>query len=343
MTDNMLSAAEDDAVFDHMRRWRAEGRRIVLASVIRAWNSSPRPVGSHLAVADDGRFAGSVSGGCVEGVVIGAAKQVLEDGVPRTLDFGISSELAWENGLACGGRIQVFVARMPFDLLDRLLDCRSRRLPVLTVTRMRDGVSALLDETGMAGNLPLAPDRMEWARAFLSREDSFVADWHGEAYFARFYPVPVHLVIIGAVHLAQTLARMAILAGFEVYVIDPRRAFATKERFPDVDLICEWPDEALRKFPPDRRTAMVAVSHDSKLDDPALVSALAGGCFYVGALGSSRTHAARIERLSSMGFEKHARRIHGPVGLDLGGRGVAEMAIAILAQIIQQLHSGAKA
>jgi xanthine dehydrogenase accessory factor len=329
-------------VFGHIRRWRAEDRRVALASVIRTWNSSPRPVGSHLAVADDGRFAGSVSGGCIEGAVIGAARQVLEADRPRTLDFGIDDEFAWENGLPCGGRIQVFVARMPWDWFNRLLDCRSGRRPVLTVTRLGDGASALADEAGIVGDLPLAPDQPEWIRAFLSQESSLVADWHGESYFVRCYPAPLRLLIIGAAHLAQTLARMAVLAGFEVGVVDPRRAFATKERFPDADLICEWPDEALRKFPPDCRTAVVALSHDPKLDDPALVAALASGCFYVGALGSSRTHAARIERLSSLGFAQHAQRIHGPVGLNLGGRGIAEISVAILAQIIQQFHSGVK-
>jgi xanthine dehydrogenase accessory factor len=283
-----------------------------------------------------------VSGGCVEGAVIAAAKQVMDSGEPRTLDFGVSDELAWEVGLPCGGQIQVFVNQVRFDLLTKILDCRSRRIPVLTVTCLTDGAQALVTENEIDGDIVLDADRLEWVRSQLGRENSFVADWNGKSYFLRLYPVPIRLLIVGAVHIAQSLATIASMVGFKVIIIDPRRAFAAQERFPDVDLVVDWPDGALPRWRLDSRTALVVLSHDPKLDDPALALALASDCFYIGALGSTRTHAKRIERLSAMGLAEQTHRIHGPVGLDLGGRAVSEIAVAILAQIIQQRYHGAK-
>jgi xanthine dehydrogenase accessory factor len=161
-----------------------------------------------------------------------------------------------------------------------------------------------------------------------------------EDLFVRSYARPPRLIVVGAAHISQFLAPMAALAGFEVIVIDPRRAFASAERFPGVTLIDTWPDEAFRKLNLDSTTAVVTLTHDPKIDDPALIAALGSPVFYVGALGSKRTHAKRVDRLAEAGLADRAGRIHAPVGLDLGGRSPREIAVSILSQVIQVRYKG---
>lgn len=159
-------------------------------------------------------------------------------------------------------------------------------------------------------------------------------------FFIEVFNPPLRLVVVGAVHIAQPLARMAAMAGYAVAVIDPRSAFASSERFPGVELSTEWPDEAMARLKPDRRTAIVTLTHDPKVDDPALVAALRSSAFYVGALGSKKTHAARLKRLADAGFkDTDFARIHGPVGLDIGAVSPAEIAVSILAQITATLRA----
>ncbi len=327
--------ATDDELFGTIRSWRAAGRGVALATVLRTWGSSPRPAGSHLAVEADGAFIGSVSGGCVEGAVISEGLAAIADGKPRTLEFGVSDEQAWDVGLACGGRIQVFVERFEkADLLERLLRLRHARQPVAVVTRMTDGLQSLVEADDTVGELELAPAALAEARERLRTDRSGLLEY-AEGLFVRCHVASPRLVLVGAVHIAQALAPMAAVAGYEVFVVDPRRAFATPVRLPDVHLSTRWPDEALAGIGLDARTAVVTLAHDPKIDDPALVAALNSPAFYIGALGSKRTHAQRIERLTQAGLGDAVHRIHAPVGLDLGGRSPAEIAISILAQLIQ--------
>lgn len=332
----MISASDDP--LDRALAWRATGRPVALATVVRTWGSSPRPVGSHLAVDAGGEFAGSVSGGCIEGEVIQEALATIADGRPRQLEFGVSDELAWQSGLACGGRVQVFVERLDAGF-DRLMAVRAVRRPVARVVRLSDGTQAQVDAEAVSGNLPLPEALASQVRQHLTSDASGMLDEAGTL-FARIYALPPRLLIVGAVHIAQALAPMAVTAGYGVSIIDPRRAFASAERFPGVELSDEWPDEALQHLAPDSRTAVVTLTHDPKLDDPALAVALASPAFYIGALGSSRTHAKRIERLSELGLASQIGRIHAPVGLDLGGRYPGEIAVSILAEIIHVRYKG---
>ncbi len=206
------------------------------------------------------------------------------------------------------------------------------------MTRIADGVQALVVAGNATGELVLAPAQLEEIAARLLAESSapLASD---DGLFVRVYAQPARLLVVGAVHISQCLAPMAAMAGYAVTVIDPRRAFANAERFPDVALCDEWPDEAMARLVPDGQTAVVTLTHDPKLDDPALVAALASPAFYIGALGSRRTHAKRVERLIEQGVDPgQIARIHAPVGLDLGGRSPAEIAVAALAQIIQVRH-----
>jgi LAO/AO transport system ATPase len=326
----------DDELFAQLARWRAEGRGVALATVVRTWGSSPRPEGSHLAAEAGGAFVGSVSGGCIEGAVISEAQAAIADGQPRLLEFGVSDARAWEVGLACGGKVQVYVQRVEADIFDPLMAERAARRAVAVVTRLADGAQALIGDGAVSGGLTLSDEQRAEAAQLLRSDKCGVLASSDGALFARSYAQAPRMVIVGAVHVTQALAPMAAMAGFAVTVVDPRRAFATAERLPGVTVSTEWPDEALARLAPDAQTAVVTLSHDPKLDDPALIAALKSQSFYIGALGSKRTHAARVERLTAEGLGTELHRIHAPVGLDLGGRSPAEIAVSILAQVIQE-------
>ena len=224
---------------------------------------------------------------------------------------------------------------MKAELFERLLRARRARQALALVTHLVDGTQAIVTEDEVHGELQLGPDRLAEIRNRLRSDRSGTLDDGESTLFVRCHVAPPRLVIVGAVHIAQALAPMAAIAGYEVIVVDPRRAFATPERMPGVSMSTEWPDAALARIGIDARTAVVTLSHDPKLDDPALIAALRSPAFYIGALGSKHTHARRIERLSEAGLGEQVHRIHAPVGLDLGGRAPAEIAVATLAQLIQ--------
>ena len=264
--------ATDEELFAQLRRWRTAGKGVALATVVKTWGSSPRPEGSHLAVEAGGAFVGSVSGGCIEGAVIGEAQAAIADGQPRLLEFGVSDERAWEVGLACGGRVQVFVERADDELIERLLAERAAKRAATVVTRLADGTQALVAGDEVSGELALTEAQREEVRRRLRSDKSGTLESSDGTLFARCYSQAPRMVIVGAVHITQALAPMAAMAGFEVVVVDPRRAFATAERLPGVTVTTEWPDEALARIGLDAQTAVVTLSHDPKLDDPAPVS-----------------------------------------------------------------------
>lgn len=228
---------------------------------------------------------------------------------------------------------------MKAAIVDRIAAAQSRRQPLLLVTRLADGAQCLLDAANAEGGLTLSEAQAAEARSLLVAGRSTRLG-SGEGLFARAYVPAPRLLIVGAVHIAQALSQMATAAGFEVIVIDPRGAFASAARFPGVRLLDEWPDEALARLGLDAATALVALSHDPKLDDPALELALPSKAFYIGALGSRRTHEKRLERLRIAGLARWLGRIHAPIGLDLGARSPAEIAVSILAELIQVRYRG---
>ena len=229
-------------------------------------------------------------------------------------------------------------------LLDRLNAERRAKQPAALVTALADGGQSLVLAEETHGDLALPLDILAAARKGLRTGISGPAESNGVRYFLRIYVPPLRMAIVGAVHIAQALAPMAALAGYEVTVIDPRGAFATEARFPGIEIRADWPDEALGQLRPDRRTAIVTLTHDPKLDDPALEVALRSEAFYIGALGSTRTQAKRLQRMQALGFSsQQLGRIHGPIGRKLGGRAPAEIAIAILAEATQVMHRGVAA
>ncbi|NOT40748.1 MAG: XdhC family protein [Alphaproteobacteria bacterium] len=223
---------------------------------------------------------------------------------------------------------------MKRDLLKALKEARAKGTGTVLATKLDDGAQRLIAVGERTDALASA------AQTALGRDKSGTVEIDGSSWFLNVFNSPPKLYIVGAVHIAQPLSQMAALSGFDVTVIDPRTAFATSERFPNLHLITAWPDEALADLPLDARTAVVTLTHDPKLDDPALVAALKSDAFYVGALGSKKTHAARAARLRAVGFDDAAiARIHGPVGLDIGAVSPAEIAISVMAQMIERLRA----
>ncbi|MCD1616815.1 XdhC family protein [Salipiger manganoxidans] len=318
-----------DTIPETALAWHRAGRRAALATVTQTWGSAPRRVGAQLAIAGDGAIEGSVSGGCVEGAVIVEALEALEAGVARELEFGVSDQDAFAVGLACGGTIRVLVepvgSALPEPLLAELCAARAARRAVAYVADLDSGARRL-DHSGHETRF-----RMDRS-GFEEESRTFVA----------IHNPPLRLLVVGAVHIAQALVPMARIAGYDPVLIDPRAAFGSAARFPGETILDDWPDEALAKLGLDARTALVLLTHDPKLDDPALEAALRSEVFYIGALGSTRTHAKRVTRLTEAGFtEAEIARIHAPVGLDIGAASPAEIAVSVLAQMVRVLRQGA--
>ena len=309
--------------------WGELERGVAVATVVQTFGSAPRPPGSHLVVEESGLFFGSASGGCVEGDVITAALDVIEDGAPRLLNFGGADEVAWRPGLPCGGGIGVHVQKLDLALVKLLADMRGEY-----AARRACGLVTPLD--GGAPWLSRMSDAVDDISASTLRAGrSALVEHRGRPMFVYVHRPPTRLVIVGAVHAAQALAAIARVAGFEVVVIDPRAAFATSERFPDTVLIPRWPDEALPALELDAFTALAVLSHDPKIDDPALRIALASNCFYVGALGSAASQVRRVERLKARGVTADAlARLRAPIGLDIGAVSPTEIAVAVMGEIV---------
>ena len=286
-------------------RWRARGDRVALATVVATRRSAPRPVGSKLAVSERGELQGSVSGGCVESEVALVAAEAIEDGTPRLLTYGIDDELAWSVGLPCGGEIDVFVERFEGELPQE---------PSVTVTVLEGERAGERFEA----EIPPGPSR--------------VLELDGERVFAEVLGPPPRLLVVGATDTAEELCRAAKALGWRTAVIDPRPALVTRERLPSPDeLTVAWPDE----LEAGDDTAVVVLTHEERLDVPALTKALASDAFYVGAIGSRRTQEKRRERLLEAGLDgEQLERLAGPAGLDLGAHTPAETAVSILAEVL---------
>ncbi|GAC1511622.1 MAG: XdhC family protein [Candidatus Dormibacteraceae bacterium] len=306
-------------VLTELTEWTNAGEDIALATVVETWGSSPRPLGSKMVVTRSGKMAGSVSNGCIEGAVFDEAQNVLKSRQPKVAAFGVPDDVAFEVGLACGGHIEVFVE--PLGPAHQQLIAKLQRNEQATLrTNLVTGESELV-----AGTSP---------RSELAHRD-------GDLFIEPFRR-SAHLIIVGAIHIAIPLHRLAKLMGYRVTVVDARAKFVTKERFPEADdLIVSWPDEAMGKLVIDSASYVVILTHDPKFDLPALRSVLAKDAGYIGAIGSRKTNQTRFDALRSEGFtQEQLSRVHGPIGLDLGGRGAEETALGIMAEITSVRFGG---
>jgi xanthine dehydrogenase accessory factor len=306
-------------VLHELEQWTRDGEEIALATVVETWGSSPRPLGSKMVITRSGKMAGSVSNGCIEGAVFEEAQKVLKSGKAKLAAFGVADEVAFEVGLACGGHIEVYV--------EPLTPAHQRLIKML-----EQNEAATLSTNLVTGEVDLASGAPSGSE--LARRDGDL--------FIEPLRRPAHLVIVGAIHIAIPLHRLAKLMGYRVTVVDARSKFATKQRFPEADeLIVSWPDEAMSKLALDNSTYVVILTHDPKFDLPALRAVLGKEVEYIGAIGSRKTNQNRFDALRAEGFtEEQIARVHGPIGLDLGGRGAEETALGILAEITATRFGG---
>ena len=326
-------AGKHDAI-EVARGWLDDFNEVALATVVSTWGSAPVPVGGQLVVAPGERFEGSVSGGCVEVDVIAEATNVMATRRSRLLEFGIEDEVAWRSGLPCGGTIKVFLEALNVTsntaYLDAILAARRSRTTLGVVTNLVTGDRQILQPSSV---------REEPLAGALNSGESRVLELAEGQVFLHILKPAVRIVAVGATHVGQVLADLALGVGYDVVIVDPRAAFASEERLGRTSVITEWPELSFKGLGLDDRTAVVALTHAAHLDDEALTAALRSNCFYIGALGSKKTHAKRLERLGAQGVsEEDLARIRAPVGLSIGAKGPAEIAVSILAEIIKNSH-----
>jgi xanthine dehydrogenase accessory factor len=346
--------------------WRAEGATVGRAVVVRAFASTPRHEGAVMLATADGRIAGSVSGGCVEGAVFEEIQAAMRSGLSRVIRFGISDEQAWDVGLACGGVIDVLIQPHVPEAVERAAVERPGRQGAGTaiVTPLPDGspgptpgphapgpgskpsaAMVVHDDGRVEGSTGEAASAEELARLAVEAIDkgaSRTVEVGGRSFFIETYAARPRLVVVGAGQVAIPLVALARLLGYETVVVDGRAAFATRERFPDADEIAvAWPDEAAGRIGLGPADAVAVLSHDPRFDDPAVLAAFARGCRYVGVIGSRRSQSERRARLAAAGATpEQLAGLRGPIGLDLGGRAPAETALAIMAEIVATRFGG---
>jgi xanthine dehydrogenase accessory factor len=338
-------------LYSKIDEWVRTDKSIAIATVVKTWGSAPRGVGAKMAVNIDGDMAGSVSGGCVEGAVVEAAVDVLKTGNPKLLHFGVSDETAWDVGLACGGEIEVFVRRLNRDVWESLRLQLENGISAASLIVVRGpknllGFEAVANEAKIetspnahshTGVLELF--RRKFPNKASSGLHSLISEDFGKIdVFVDVVQPSSTLVIVGGVHIAIPLVSYAKTLGFYVVVIDPRKKFGSKDRFLLADqLINSWPKEAFKEINLTSSTAVAVLTHDPKIDDPALEVVIQSPAFYIGALGSKKTHSERRERLIQMGFSaEQVNRIHAPIGLDLNARSPEEIALAIISEIVKE-------
>jgi len=345
-------------LLDKIETWRQQGQRVALATVVKVYGSAPRPLGAKMAISSLGDMAGSVSGGCVEGAVFEEAQVCLKKRQPKLLSYGITDESAWSVGLACGGQIEVFIEPLGdesgridlpenqlFDLLAKQIRSEKYCMQITILGGEWVGRKLILPAdgkpVGSLGNNELdllaAGQTTDVRQQQQSRR--FELDWAAQKLdlFVDVFPPRDRMIIVGGVHIAIPLVRFAKMLGFHTTVVDARAVFGSRDRFPDADeLVVAWPAEALEKMDINESTYIVVISHDDKLDTPAIRSALLSKARYIGALGSTRTHSKRVAALKDMGVsDELIKRIHAPIGLNIGALGAEEIALSIMAEVVR--------
>lgn len=328
--------------------WLNQNKPFAIATVIKTWGSSPRPVGSSLIISQDMEMAGSVSGGCVEGAVLKAALPLIKKGEGLPLNYGVTDEEAWGVGLSCGGKIQVYAERFiafqesPAEQLiwQRLQQNLQQNLPSILLTRLQEGPSQhlLVMPNRSALGQKISSHLIDEAIRIYKERKHQVIEFEGTSYFTQIFPKKSQLLIIGAAHITVDLVTLGQLYGFETIVIDPRGIFANKTQFvtePD-KIYDQYPVEVLPHYDLDAYTYAVVLSHDPKIDDNALHILLRSEVGYIGALGSKKTHAKRMARLQNAGFtDEEITRIHAPIGVDIKAKTPQEIALSIMGEIIK--------
>jgi xanthine dehydrogenase accessory factor len=338
-------------VLAQARAWLDEGRPIALACVISTWGSSPFPVGSLMVIARDGAFAGAVSGGCVEAAVLAEASAVFATTRPKVLTFGVSNETAWEVGLVCGGRMQVVLFLVANGAMIAPLEAaHAAGQASALVVELATGSHGVVSPHGCAAAAGLSPAAIALGCRALTDACGQATGSETDGVIVVAFPGRWRIIAVGAVTITKAMATLAAMLDYALVIVEPRSAFVERQpafqgpALAPAELLVAWPEDACARLALDRQTAVVTLTHDPKIDDEALAAALRAHVFYIGALGSRRTHEARLARLRQRGFEEAAlARIHGPVGLAIGGRSAPEIALSIMAEITQVRYAMAAA
>lgn len=329
-------------IADAVTAWLEQDKTIALATVTRTWGSAPRREGAKMAITSEQAIAGSVSGGCVEGAVIEHSQKVLKSGKAKLLDFGVADDVAWDVGLTCGGSIQVFVESLNVEwwrVASQLLDEERAFTTITIIDGEQAGAKALFTFDGTMqyhSDTLSEKQQSEFAQIARQTQTTQTIETQDTTVLVDVVASRPHLIIIGGVHVAIPLTQIAHTLGFRVSIIDPRRVFATEERFPDVNAIMHsYPDRSLPELGLDKNTYLAVLTHDPKIDDKALITALPSDAPYIGVLSSRKTHQKRIERLKAAGLsDELIERIYTPIGLNIATRTPEEIALSIMAQII---------
>lgn len=333
-------------IYQQINKWFAEGKQVALATVLKTWGSSPRGIGSKMAISDQGEMCGSVSGGCVETAVITESEAVIKTQKSKCLHYGVSNDMAIEVGLACGGKVDILLQPLNRKWFNAWKTSYTEKKQILTSISLEEqsknfGKVLLVDvELKQVVYDSIVDQKKSFAFGLIGntpRDIQVFMDEGQMIYYLEPIRYPDRLCIVGGAHVSQYLVKFGNLLGYETIVIDPRKKFLEGDRFSDANQVHqEWADDALTSLEIDALTAIVFLTHDPKIDDPGLEVALQSNAFYIGALGSRNTQAARKERLLENGIlELQYARLHGPIGLNIGSKTPDEIALSIISEIIK--------
>lgn len=334
-------------VIQDINSWLKDGETVGLATVIQTWGSAPRKAGGKMAITTGGKMSGSVSGGCVEGAVFEQAVEAISNQQGKLLEFGVADETAWEVGLACGGNIRVFVESLSKEIYQSVQNIVENDRFGALATIVTSPESSLIGTKFVTNRSELiagkGPNEAIEATisAMKSGKSQLVELKDGSEMFVEVYLPAPQLIMVGGVHIAIALSEIAQVLGYKTIVVDPRRGFGNTDRFAHVDtLIQKWPKVAFEDLTVNENTAVALLTHDPKIDDPALHAVLGSDAFYIGALGSRKTHAKRVTRLLEAGYtQEQIDKIHGPIGLSINAQNPEEIAVSVLAEIIKARRS----
>tara|TARA_B100000029_G_scaffold497872_1_gene565937 strand:+ start:367 stop:1356 length:990 start_codon:yes stop_codon:yes gene_type:complete len=316
-------------IFLKAEEWLIKGLDIAIVTVIETWGSSPRPVGSSMVVNSQNNIIGSVSGGCIENFVFAKSLEVIKTNSCQVLEFGVTNSQAWEAGLTCGGKIKVLVekfAQKDLEIIKKINKIFNSQGKMILATNLSTGEKKIFVHSQNSDSV--SPKNIK-------NETSKIEKIKGINWFSKVFSSQYKIIIIGAVHISEPLIDLSNILDFKVFLIDPRNNFDQNKFKKKATLLNDWPDEGLKKLGIDNKTSIVTLTHDPKLDDPALIFSLKSNALYIGCLGSIKTHEARVKRLSKQGFsKKELNRIYGPIGLNIIAKTPAEIACSIISQIV---------
>tara|TARA_B100000767_G_scaffold264049_1_gene278479 strand:+ start:229 stop:1236 length:1008 start_codon:yes stop_codon:yes gene_type:complete len=333
-----MKSSFNKKILEKAYEWINDNQKVVMITVVETWGSSPKPIGSKMIVNKNKEFFGSVSGGCIESFIIQESSKIIKKKkLFEIKKFKVSNENAWNVGLSCGGDITVYLEQINSKdkIFHQIIQKRKNKLEFALLKNLSTGENEIFEKgKPLNKNFEKFKDQIDFI--YTSKNNGIIKNSN---IFVECYNNPIKIIIIGAVHIAQYLTDFAEKFDFEIYIIDPRNYYGTKERFPNVKVINEWPSEAFKKIKTNSNCALIGLTHDPKIDDPALEYALKKNFFYIGALGSEKTHKKRCERLKKTGFTKDKiDAIHGPIGIKLGGKSAPEIALSIIAQLVNEIY-----